>query len=132
MPYRVALCLLWAVHPLGHPRAQETPPSPENKSRGPALLLQPSAPLNVLASFAATGNCDLTATVTWTRPTSTGGTGIIGYTVTCDGTPAVAPVTVPAPPATLVLSANQSYICSVVANNAAGSSLSAAAPAIIR
>ena len=122
----------WAVHPLGHPRTRETPPSPESKSRGPALLLQPSAPLNVLASFAATGNCDLTATVTWTRPTSTGGTGITGYTVTCDGTPAVAPVTVTAPPATLELDADHYYTCSVVATNAAGSSLPAAAPAIIR
>ena len=83
------------------------------------VATQPSAPLNVEASFPGTEVCDLNATVTWMAP-SDGGDAITSYTVTCAGTDVVGPVIVTGLTATLALSANQAYNCSVVAANGAG------------
>ena len=94
-------------------------------------IVPPSQPLNVMASFPAGASCDLTASVTWDPPTSTGGATITNYTVTCTGTDEVGPVTVAASPATLVLGTNQAYSCSVVAANGAGAGPPGTAPAPI-
>jgi hypothetical protein len=92
----------------------------------------PSLPRNVVASFPATGDCDLAAAVSWDPPASNGGSAISGYTVTCAGSPAVGPVTFSASPATLVLGANQAYTCSVAAINGAGTGSPSTAPVITR
>ena len=83
------------------------------------VATQPSAPLNVAASFPGTEVCDLNATVTWAAP-SDGGDAITSYTITCNGTDVVGPVIVTGLTATLTLSTNQAYTCSVVAANGAG------------
>ena len=88
-------------------------------SAGFTVATQPSAPPDVVASFSGTPSCDLNAAVTWVAP-SDGGDAITSYAVTCAGTDVVGPVVVTGLTATLTLSANQPYVCSVEATNGAG------------
>ena len=87
----------------------------------------PTAPQNVTATVSGG-----TATVTWTAPSSDGGSAITNYVVS--GAPGNANCTVIAPTHTCQitdLAEGTTYTFSVVANNAAGSSDPASAPAVL-
>jgi stage II sporulation protein D len=90
------------------------------------VVAKPTAPRSVTASAG-----DARATIGWTVPTSDGGGGITGYTITAS--PAIAPVTVgPTARSAVVtgLTNDTTYVFSVTARNSAGVSPAATSPSV--